>query len=216
MKSLLWVCLALETRRAQRAGNDQCPSMSEAIVPEFWRLVDEENFVRLEEARKAVESGYSRFLSNLTLTVWWCYRESTDSGHVRDVREKDLIKIERDHQRDIRKTEKELSQFYTEEEFRVLQERWKEEDRLGKRLPRRTRNATDLPTCGMVEDIHRSIFSHESEFWKAHPHDSSQIWKDAGLAWLPQDRNGVGGKNHPNVKSRIASLKAYIQEVGLG
>jgi hypothetical protein len=214
MKSLLWVCTALEAKRRNQAGKNSAHQLSEFFTPELERLMEMEDFKRLELAKSSIKNGYYSFLSHLSLICFWLYREAGDASHVVDMNDKEIAKVESKHRKEIARLEKEISDTFSKEEFQETKSRWEEDEK--SRLPRirRTRNATDLPTLGMIQTVHRQIFPAEArKFWKPHPNDLSAIWQDAGLAWVPQDRDGVGGANHPSIGDKCESLKAFLRSL---
>lgn len=213
MKSLLWVCTALEAKRSSQAGNDPAPQLSMVFTPEIDRLFEMEDFMRLELAKASIKNGYFSFLSNLSLICYWLYREAEDASHVVDMNDKEISKVESEHGKELKRLEKEISDTFSTEEFQEMKSRWEEEEKSRPPRIRRTRNATDLPTQGMIKLIHESVFPKESRHWKKHPKDSSAIWKDAGLSWVPQQRSGTGGVNHPLFEKRRESLREFIRSL---
>ncbi|MBC7979229.1 MAG: hypothetical protein H7Y36_01545 [Armatimonadetes bacterium] len=217
MKSLIWVCSALQSRRAEKkGGNALHPSTSSIFTPEIQRLLDEEDFETLSRAKNALENGYFSFLTNLCLICFWLFHEAENPSHVIDQTKKQIRDIESEHKRKIRKLDDELAICFSEKEHQEMQKGWEESEKFRKEWKeergishrvRNTRDDTDLPTLGMIQEMHRELFPGQRKFWKHYPKDISAIWRDAGLSWLPQDR---GGK-HPFLPERIDTLKAFLR-----
>lgn len=217
-KSLVWICTALEARRAENKGIDAHIPLNGQFTAEIRRLMDEEDFKRLDEAKRAIESGYFSFLSNLCLICYWLQREAKNPHYVTGITKNGLRDIETKHSKELEKLEDELAAEISEVELQEVRKRWEKQEEFRKQfkadkgIPHKVRITyaeTDLPTRGTIREMHQETFPTERKFWKAHPNEIAAIWRDAGLSWVPQTRIG----KHPHLAERIESLKAFLSEL---
>lgn len=201
--SLVVVCRLLVTKRDLFLRHED-----QLWKTEFQKLVDDEEFDRLSEAKQAIESGYFAFLSNLCLVCWFLTREAEDVAHVKGMSKKEIAAMESEHRKQL------AAIVYPSEAMRIEIEARADRDRewLPVRI-RRTRHDTDLPTKQMIEDVMNGVFPEQKKWFPGgrnpSPTTTAKIWKDAGLSWVPKSATGTA---HPKLKARISSLKNWIAE----
>jgi hypothetical protein len=220
-KCLLDVCCALESKRKGGVGSGWGYSDASTMAEAAWHisvvhasavrtieeLVDGEEFALLLKARNAIESGYSKFLTNLFFINYWINREAEKTGYIEGMDKKELRDLEARHRRELREEEQRVAAFFSPDEFPRIRKHWDEHPNPRPRI-RRTFSMTDLPTKGRIQTLHRKMFPKERKYWKAHSNDLSIIWKDAGLESVPQSRPG----EIPLPAERFESLKAFLSD----